>query len=277
MRFLKFLLALFIVSFAFAGGLSARYFKESIARSATQREFFRAQVADIQAKTGQALKEKAEKEYTFLFVGDIMLSRGVDYYIQKYGNGDYRYPFLKIADTIRSADLTFGNLEGPISARGKNQGSIYSFRANPKVIEGLKDAGFDAMSVANNHIWDWGREALEDTVQLLTTNDIRPIGAGMNYEEANNPKLFTLGSPSGSLGASTRIAVLAYTNLMPKSLEATVSHSGLSQFEPELIKQAIFNVQNQADIVVVSLHWGEEYQTHSNEFQRKLTHELINA
>lgn len=223
------------------------------------------------------------KPYTLLFVGDLMLSRGVDYMVKKYGGGDFRYPFLKIADELKKADFLFGNLEGPISDRGENQGSIYSFRAEPKAAGGLMFAGFDVMSVANNHILDWGRDALTDTISVLNINGIKSVGAGKNNEEANKPVLFVLGSPpAGEAGlpagqAGLRLAVFAYTNLMPQSLEATANRPGLSSFSIEKASEAIRAAKQSADIIIVSFHWGDEYQTRSNALQQKIAHAMIDA
>lgn len=80
-------------------------------------------------------EEAAEREATLLFVGDVMLSRAVGSVMARTEN--WKYPFLLIAHFLESADLTFGNLEGLISSSGVKVGSIYSFRADPKVVEGL--------------------------------------------------------------------------------------------------------------------------------------------
>ena len=68
---------------------------------------------------------KKEKPITLIFVGDIMLDRGVEYMIKKEGKGDFKFPFLKIADNLKGAKLLFGNLEGPISVKGKKFCNIY--------------------------------------------------------------------------------------------------------------------------------------------------------
>ena len=237
-----------------------------------------------------------------MFVGDIMLSRGITKQIEKYQ--DNRYPFLKIASTTQSADLTFGNLEGPISSRGRNQGSIYSFRAKPEAVEGLKFAGFDILSLVNNHIWDWGKEALEDTIDILKENEIEPVGIDRNYEEANAPVIFEInlqtsdipkindnirmsdvqrlnwdiGSPKIE-SYITKIAFLAYTNLYPNSFKANGNSAGISDFDIEKIKNEIKYLKESqtADIVVISFHWGEEYQTRSNKTQQNIAHGLIEA
>ncbi|OGY56117.1 MAG: hypothetical protein A2119_02810 [Candidatus Colwellbacteria bacterium GWA2_46_10] len=202
-----------------------------------------------------------------LFVGDIMLSRSVGAKMEAVG--DYRYPFLEIADILRSADLAFGNLEGPISDQGRNQGSIYSFRADPRVIEGLSYAGFDVLSLANNHIWDWGTDALLDTVSILERTGITPIGAGENYEKANMPALFEVGK--------TKVAILAYTNLLPKNMQAVQETPGLSDFDLTAIKELVSSLVSQGDLVVVSMHWGDEYETSANGVQKDIARGLIDA
>ena len=230
---------------------------EKIDRQNLQASFFDAAL----------IESKKEKEIVLLFVGDIMLDRGVRHYIKRYQ--DFRYPFLKIAAELRSADITFGNLEGPISDRGRNQGSIYSFRFDPGVIEGLAFAGFDVLSLANNHIWDWGREALEDTISLLAAEDIETIGAGRNYSEANSPAIFTIND--------TQIAFFAYTTFYPKSLWAKNNLPGISWFDLEKVKQDIEKIRAEVDIIIVSMHWGDEYKERSNIQQQRIARSLVQA
>jgi poly-gamma-glutamate synthesis protein (capsule biosynthesis protein) len=213
--------------------------------------------------------EVSEKPITLLFAGDIMLSRSVARQMENYG--DFRYPFLKIAGLTRSADLAFANLEGPISARGYDQGSIYSFRARPEAVEGLKFAGFDVLSLANNHIWDWGSEALLDTIDILKQNGIEPVGAGENYLKANSPAIKDI--------RGTKIAFFAFTNLYPESLEAGADYSGISSFNIEKIKEEISRLKEfgEADIIVVSLHWGNEYEPEASQYQRDIAESLFES
>lgn len=228
------------------------------------------EVADLRHKT---IYKKIQKwihdseETTLIFMGDIMLSRGVDLKMRRIG--DYTFPFFYIASTTRMADVAFGNLEGPISARGKNQGSEYSFRANLRVIEGLVFAGFDVLSLANNHIWDWGSDALSDTIDILKENAIVSVGAGRNAEEANRPAIIMKGD--------RRIIFFAYTNLYPPSLYAEGDRPGVSDFKEEKIAEYIRNETTHSDIVVVSMHWGNEYESLANEEQKRISRALIDA
>ncbi|MFA6364911.1 MAG: CapA family protein [Candidatus Paceibacterota bacterium] len=214
-----------------------------------------------------AILEEEQKNTTLLFTGDVMLSRSVGKKINEMN--DVTFPFLLIASTTRAADMLIGNLEGPISLRGRNQGSIYSFRANPQTIQGLTFAGFRVMSLANNHIWDWGRDALSDSVSLLRESGILTVGAGRNEEEANAPLVVEV--------KKNRIGLLSYTNLYPKSLNAEGNTPGISAFNEERVREAIKNLKQSADIAVVLIHWGDEYKTKSNNEQQRLAHAFIDA
>ncbi|MEK7138299.1 MAG: CapA family protein [Patescibacteria group bacterium] len=208
-----------------------------------------------------------KKDLKLVFVGDIMLSRGVANQIKE--NDDFNYPFLNIADYLNSFDLAIGNLEGPISNKGTNQGSIYSFRADPKVVEGLKYAGFDVVSLANNHMLDWGREALVQTRDLLEADGIKVTGAGKDYIEANEPPVFGV--------EGQKLAFLSYTDLYPKSLSATEALAGVSDFNIEKIKAEIGELKKEGNLVVILMHWGEEYHAKSDTTQQKIARVFIDA
>ncbi len=214
-------------------------------------------------------KQQAEntKERVLVFVGDVMVGRGVASQIEKHK--DFNFPFLKVAGFLQGADLVFGNLEGPISNRGTKQGSEYSFRFDPQVSQALQTAGFDVLSLANNHILDYGPEALVDTVDYLRKMRIESVGAGVDYSEANEAKILQVGG--------MKVAFLAYTNLYPKSLSATPDGAGISDSDPESVKEAVKSAKEKADFVVVSWHWGDEYKIRANELQRKMAREMIEA
>lgn len=219
------------------------------------------------------LPEPIEKKIiTLILVGDIMLNRGVRHKVEKYGNGDYKFPFLKIAEELKKADLLFGNLEGPISNKGTKIGSIYSFRANPKVIEGLIYAGFDVLSVANNHTFDYGRKALEDTFNRLKTVGLDYVGGGFNEKEAYSPLIKEINN--------TKIAFLAYTNFGSSYWLATEEKSGIARIDLkdiERIKKDIQKAKSQSDILIVSLHSGEEYSSKPIQFQIEFSKTVIDA
>lgn len=209
----------------------------------------------------------SSKTSTLLFVGDIMLSRAIGSRMGK--NNNWSYPFLKMADLLKSADITFGNLEGPISKNGTKVGSIYSFEADPKSVEGLRYSGFDVVSVANNHIWDYGGEAFKDTLKILKETNISYVGGGLTYDEAHTPIIKEVNG--------TKVAYLGYTNLLPPFLRTKGDKSTVAFPDEDQITLDIHKAKELADIVVVSFHWGNEYETHHNSFQENLAHVAIDA
>jgi len=227
--------------------------------------------SDVREKNIQY--EIANEKSTMLFVGDIMLSsgRGVGKYVEE--NDDYKYPFLKIADVLRSADLTFGNLEGPISYRGEDGGSTYSFRADIENASGLLFAGFDVLSIANNHIFDWGKEAFGDTIFILNENGIDAVGGGVDYLNANKSIIKDVNG--------TKVAFLAYSMVDYDigNFEAKIDSPGKSSFNEEEVINVIERLKTSgaADIVVVSFHWGEEYKTRSYGKQQKVAYSMVDA
>ena len=195
---------------------------------------------------------------SLILVGDIMLDRGVELMIKSRGEEDYRFPFLKIADYLRKADILFGNLESVISDKGIKVGSIYSFRAEPAAIEGLAFAGFDVLSLTNNHAFDYGRAALEDTCLRLKGVEIECLGLSSSVtKEIKN----------------TKIGFLAYTNLgSPFWGIAWADWNNLEE-----IKEEVKEVKEKVDILIVSLHSGTEYSSLPTQFQKEFSRMAIDS
>ena len=268
--FLKFTALIFVLFFAgkYGPGLT-----ESDFIIATNSESQRGrQVATLVAlkqfdETAQTNSASAPKKITLGFVGDIMLDRGMKQSVEKYGNGDYIFAFEKIKDYLNGFDILFGNLEGPISDKGTLSGSIYSFRMEPRSAMSLKEAGFDVLSVANNHMGDWGRVAMEDTFQNLKNAGIIFSGGGNNKEEAYEVKTI--------LKDDTKIAYLSFSEFGKGYLEATDSFAGIAVISDEKLKSGIEKAKNENDIVIVSFHFGEEYKKEPNNYQKTIARKAI--
>ena len=215
------------------------------------------------------LPAKEPPSFVLMFVGDIMLDRGVRQMVYRHGEGDYSFPFLKIQPYFQEADLLFGNLESMISDKGTDAGGLYSFRAEPEAVQGLIYAGFDIVSVANNHVFDYGRQAAEDTFLRLEEAGISYAGGGFTEKEARQPVIKEV--------KGTKIAFLAYTNLAPPYWHAQAERSGISLLEEERMKEDIEKAAKQADLVVVSFHYGQEYQSEPDSFQVSVSRAAIEA
>ncbi len=207
------------------------------------------------------------RDYTLLFTGDVMLSRAVG--DRMTAQKDWSLPFRRIADTLRNADLRYCNLECPVSDRGHDLHHLYSFRADPQAIDGLKAAGFNVASQANNHTYDWGPDALLDSLERLRAAGIYPVGAGQNMLAAHYPVLVSVGA--------LRIAFLAYVDIDPKEATAGVDRPGVAWLDPEQALADIRFARPLADLVIVCPHWGVEYALTPTPEQIKLAHQMIDA
>lgn len=186
-----------------------------------------------------------------LFTGDLMLDRGVKYYIEKEGDGRYRFPFEKIHDYLSSFDAVIPNLEGPISDKGTKVGSIYSFRMDPKALDVFPYANIRAVNIANNHAWDYGREAFEDTLRRLEESGVGYFGGGMNETDAYAPYILEK--------EEIRVGILGFTEFLEYA-RAGNGTSGIAFAETEKIKSAIREAARQnLNALIVVFHFGEEY------------------
>ena len=196
-----------------------------------------------------------------------MLTRGVG---KKIKNEGPDYPFKNITPILKSADLVMGNLESLISSLGTAaQGKEITFRAAPEVATGLKNAGIDVLSLANNHAVDYGPEALLDTMDILAHNGIAYIGAGANAAAAHRPANFIVNG--------INISFLAYSSRFHMVKEAQPEQSGIAVAKSDEIIDDLREAREWADIVIVSFHWGWEYSDHPDEETRKLAHQVADG
>jgi poly-gamma-glutamate capsule biosynthesis protein CapA/YwtB (metallophosphatase superfamily) len=215
-----------------------------------------------------ALKYEPLPTVELVAVGDIMLDKTARQMMKTNGPN---YPFAGegVQPILSGADITFGNLENPISTRGKQQAKSYTFHADPTVVEGLEWAGFDVLSLANNHVGDYGDIALTDTLDILDAAHIVAVGAGRTITEAHEARIVE--------SQGLKIAFLAYNQINPKFFAATDTSPGTAWMEPERMAAAVAAAQREADIVVVSCHWGVEYRASSDATQQNVARVLADA
>lgn len=207
---------------------------------------------------------------TLSFAGDIMLDRGVESSVIKNFGQDFSALFEKIpAKLLKNSDIAFANLEGTASDQGKDLGNLYSFRMDPEVIPALAGAGFDVLSLANNHVGDWGRAAFVDTLGRLKENEIRATGAGLTEAEAEQPLIIEK--------YSQKIGFLGFSDVGPQWLEAAGEKPGLLLASDPRFDEIIQNAAGQVDHLVVSFHWGDEYKTIHNDRQEHLARRAVDA
>lgn len=221
----------------------------------------------------QNIKEEVtiDKSVILRFGGDVMMTSYFKNYIDSKG---VDYMWEDVSELIQSADYSIFNLETSVSLRGKDtKPSGYGFRSEPSTLEGLKNAGIDMVSLANNHVMDYGREAFSDTLTHLDEYGIKHIGAGENLEDASKVIYEEInGVRVGFLAASE---ILGY-----ESNKVTNEKSGvffLNRKDLSDIKSIIKDAKVTCDILILVAHWDREYYDEPKDETMNMAHELVDS
>jgi poly-gamma-glutamate synthesis protein (capsule biosynthesis protein) len=206
-------------------------------------------------------------------VGDIMLGRTVGTQLQAKGP---EIVFAGVQAALDSADILLGNLECALTASSERQPKSYTFAAAPEAAKALALAGFDVLSLANNHAMDYGSQGLFDTRDILEQYGIAAAGAGANIAEAHTPVFLERNG--------LRLAFLAYADVPDENAGfdartwiATASQPGIAWADPAQMKTDVAAARLQADVVVVLLHSGIENSTVITSKQQAEAYAAIDA
>jgi Bacterial capsule synthesis protein PGA_cap len=204
---------------------------------------------------------------TVAAVGDITFGEQVGPTLDRVGG---RYPWTSVAQLLRRADVTTGNLETAVSRRGEPAVKQYTFRGAPWMLRPVHSyAGFDVLTLANNHAVDFGRGALLDTVHAVRAAGMQTIGAGANAWRARRPAIVT----SGGL----RIAFLGYSDVNPPGFSATAAAPGTARADPAEIAADVHAALRRADVAVCFFHWGVELHALPDSRQQELAAACLRA
>ena len=204
---------------------------------------------------------------TLVITGDIMLGREVN--AQMLASTD-RFPFNGTADYLRGFDLTVGNLECVVSTLGQPvPNKTYHFRGDPRGFSRLTDAGFDIVSLANNHSGDYGTDAFADMLARLPEHGIAPLGGGLTLADAHAPVIKTV--------RTTAVGFLGYCEIAPSSFAATPTSPGHAWLVPALMQSDIAALRRRVNYLIVFTHWGIEYQHAQSGHQQAMARLAIDA
>jgi len=184
------------------------------------------------------------------------------------GNG-FKGLWTDVQPLFDQADLVFGNLETPIAPSTGRPGQPFVFNAPQDLPFELKASGFQVLSTANNHAFDQGAKGALETLDRLTALGLTPLGSGRDRAQAEAPRIFER--------KGLRIAFLAYTDLFNTDLNGAENAPWVGRLDLEPAVAAVRLARSQADIVVVSLHWGNEYEHLPRPRQRDVASRLIGA
>lgn len=219
--------------------------------------------------------EKEVPELRFMAVGDIMLGRGVGARLNKAGGFDKA--FEDVAPLLNEGDIVFANLESPLTASTHSldpKGKIV-LKAKPEAVSALTQAGFNMVSLANNHMMDYYEKGLYDTMSTLDENGILHTGGGSNIDEARKPVIMEVNGIKVGLLAYTDMAELTFAGNPYLSYAAKDDKSGLAPRKYEIVLEDVKKLREQVDLVAVSLHWGIEDSFKITADQVEFAHNLI--
>ncbi len=193
--------------------------------------------------------EPALPTFILAFGGDVMLGRGV----ARALNGDWSAAFAQIAQPLADADLALANLESPLTNEAQLADG-HDLRATPAAVGALHSAGFDAVSLANNHALDAGKAGLAETVATLDSAGI----AGVTSHTTG--RLVSRVPPNKSL----RYQLFAFDD-------------STSPLDVQAAARQVAGGASQAELVIISIHWGGEYQAAPSPRQRSIAEALAHA
>jgi poly-gamma-glutamate capsule biosynthesis protein CapA/YwtB (metallophosphatase superfamily) len=205
---------------------------------------------------------------TLTAVGDIMLGRRVG----SRHRADPGAPLKPLRKRLAAAEITVGNFESTLSTAGSPTQGGDSFAASPRVTSGLRAAGFDLVSLANNHVGDYGDRALRQTIARFDSSGIETVGAGRNLAAARRPVIIKRnGVRIGFLAVDSIGETPAATGSRPGTnrLNMPPRTGPLNRSQLRRITSDIRALDRRVDVVVVLTHWGTQY-THRPESSQRV-------
>lgn len=212
---------------------------------------------------------KAPVSVNFISVGDNLIHDGIYEQAHKRagGNGyDFSYCYENIAETVSKADVATINQE-TIIAESYQPSGYPLFNSPHEVGNEIVKIGFDVVNMANNHMIDKGAKGLAEAIEYWDSQDVVRTGAYKNTEDLN--KIEYIESNGLKIGL---VGVTQYTNglYLPADSELKIIYSA----DEDIIKSKIENAKKECDMVMVNVHWGNEYQTTPTQDQRNLAKKM---
>jgi poly-gamma-glutamate synthesis protein (capsule biosynthesis protein) len=181
---------------------------------------------------------------------------------------------------LSAADITFGTLESALSTDGTPQQPFgENFAADPRVLPGLVAAGFDVLSLGNNHVGDYGPRSLVETVRLVRDAGMLPVGAGANDDRAHRPAIVERnGVRFGFYAFNGRGETPRATARSPGAVRLRMApYDPFSESDLARVERDVRVLATRVDVVIVLPHWGQQYTHRQNPDQRRVARALVEA
>lgn len=202
---------------------------------------------------------------TLAAVGDIRLDGPVGELIRRFGP---RHPTSKLGAALR-ADVVLGNLECSVTRRGKKLEKTWNFRSPPEHLAALAQGGFNLVTVANNHSFDYGREGFLDTLAHLRKAGLAFIGGGRDRAEAESLRVIEKNG--------LRIGFLGFTSTHPEQAWARADKPGVAYSDFGRLPSIVASARPRVDVLVVVFHGGTELAKEPNSIQKAFARAAVEA
>jgi hypothetical protein len=201
-------------------------------------------------------------------VGDIMMHQDVKRAATQQPIG---FPALwaDLVPLFKGADLAFGNLETPVAPATGRPGVPFQFNAPETLPSALRASGFTVLATANNHAFDQGPKGVKETLDRLRAEQLVAIGSGEDQAQAETLEIVER--------QGMRVAFLGFTDIFNIDLNHRATEPWVRPLDLEPALQSVREARSRADLVVVSVHWGNEYQHQPTKRQRDIAQALVGA
>ena len=201
-------------------------------------------------------------------VGDILMHQDVKASAEHAGQG---FPALwaDLVPLFQGADLAFGNLETPVAPTTGRPGVPFQFNAPAVLPAALRASGFTVLSTANNHAFDQGPRGVRETLDRLRAEQLVAVGSGEDRVRAEALQILER--------QGLKVAFLGFTDIFNVDLNRRADAPWVRPMDLEPAQAAVREARSRADLVVVSVHWGNEYQRQPTKRQRDIAKRLVEA
>jgi poly-gamma-glutamate synthesis protein (capsule biosynthesis protein) len=238
---------------------------EILAAALLSAAFASAQAPALSTAVVAASTAAPDVEVTMTAVGDIRLDGPIAAIGAKDGDAA---PSAAVKDLL-SADIEFANLETPVTTRGAKTPKTWNFRAKPAYLRIVKAAGFNVLNIANNHVWDYGRDGFLDTLRALEKDDWTYVGGGRDRAAAEKVRRVEF--------EGLTVGILGMTSTHPEQGWAGKDKPGVAYSDFNRIAEIVGRARKECDVLVVSFHGGTELADDPNDIQKAVAHAAIDA
>lgn len=214
------------------------------------------------------LDSDSEVVFTASFVGDIMFGRHVEAISDRHGQ---EYLFRNVKPILLESDYVTGNFEHPVvlGEDYEKANKYIHLKTTPESVETLKNLNFSVLTIANNHTMDYQEAGLRDTIMTFEKFGMDYVGAGMNLEEASKISYQKING--------IKVASIGITDSYNKEATALIDRAGVLSAAPDVVLPLIKKADSKADLVVVNIHWGQEYDNDPSPRQQELARAMVDA